>query len=479
MGGVVRRPRHRRSSAPTTSRSRRRAAAASCRRCTRSSSATSASPCIELLDLRAPASDGVEPGLLVVAPLRISRGVGARSTRSSSPEPATTAAPDRPRPRGRDRRSSASVRRHQGELPGIGADEIAVDALALALADAGSRSRDLDGLITCKSFGGFGIDTEIGRLAGLNPRYSATLDYGTCNFSLHLAAMAIAVGMATTIALVYGTNQRTRRQPLRAPPRAAARTSLELHGFHNIAGQGAMAFSRHAHLYGTTEEQLGWVAVTAARARPAQPARRSSSSRSRSRTTCAEPYLVEPLRRVRHLHDLRRRRLPDRHLLRARARDAAERPVYLLGMEQVDGLRQYQNPDNLLRPWVARHGASRSSTRAGISRADIDVLFVQDPVERLGPADARTLRLLRAGESRSLRRRGAHRASAATSRVNTNGGQLSESYMWGWLHLCEAVRQLRGELRGPPGGRCPVRAVLLDQGIREGGDVDPRHRGAP
>ena len=105
----------------------------------------------------------------------------------------------------------------QGELPGRTADEIAVEALGLALDDAGLELA-IDGLITCRSIGGSGIDTSIGALAGLNPRYSATLDYGTCNFSLHLAAMAIRPGSPRTVAILYGTNQRTARVTLRPSP---------------------------------------------------------------------------------------------------------------------------------------------------------------------------------------------------------------------------------------------------------------------
>ena len=54
------------------------------------------------------------------------------------------------------------------------------------------------------------------------------------------------------------------------------------------------------------------------------------------------------------------------------------------------------------------------------------------------------VRLLPVGEGGAFLAEG-HTRSGGALPVNTNGGQLSESYMWGWLHLYEAVRQLRGE----------------------------------
>ncbi len=328
----------------------------------------------------------------------------------------------------------------QGELPGRSADEIAVDALGLALADAGLQKGDLDGLITCRSYGGFGIDTEIGRLAGLNPRYSATLDYGTCNFSLHLATMAISTGMASTIALVYGTNQRTAGNRF-ATAAGSGATSLELHGFHNIAGQAAMAFARHAHLYGTTEEQLGWVAVT-----ERAHAQLNPLAIFRDPLTIddylAQPYLVEPLRRS----DICM--ISDGGVClivtdSARLTAGAEPPVYVLGTEQVTGLRQYQNADNLLRPWVASM-ADPVFHRAGITRDDIDVLFVQDPTSVWVLQMLELFGYCGPGESGPYVAEGRIALGGDGVPVNTNGGQLSESYMWGWLHLSEAVRQLRG-----------------------------------
>ena len=99
-------------------------------------------------------------------------------------------------------------------------EDFAVAAARHALADAAIGRDRIDGLITCKALLGGGGDVAMGRLLGLNPAYAATLDYGTCNFSIHLAAMAIAAGLAhhDPAHLRHRPGQRRRRfRPLWQP----------------------------------------------------------------------------------------------------------------------------------------------------------------------------------------------------------------------------------------------------------------------
>src|SRR6478735_1393746 len=91
----------------------------------------------------------------------------------------------------------------QGELPGQSVEEIAVDAAINAVEDSGLTFADLDGLIACKSVQGNGNDVTVGQLLGLNLPYVQSLDYGTCNFSLHLAVAAISAGLCNTVLLTY------------------------------------------------------------------------------------------------------------------------------------------------------------------------------------------------------------------------------------------------------------------------------------
>ena len=298
---------------------------------------------------------------------------------------------------------------------------------------------EIDGLITCRSFGGFGIDIDVGALAGLNPRFSATLDYGTCNFSLHLAVMAVVTGLATTVALMYGTNQRSAGNRFSEP--AGDEDFLAPYGFFNIAGPAALAFQRHQHLYGTTERQLGEIAVTArehARLNPAAIFRKPLTIED----YLASRYIVRPLRR------------PDLCMISdggaclivtATERAAAHPrpPVRVMGMAQTSALRGYQNDDQLLRPWIA-DVASRIYANAGVAQSEVDVLYVQDPTSVWILQMLEWYGFCPIGEGGAFVQDGRIRLGGKLP-VNTNGGQLSESYMWGWLHLAEAVRQLRGE----------------------------------
>jgi len=76
-----------------------------------------------------------------------------------------------------------------GELPGQSVEEIAVGRGRARPGRRGLTVSDLDGLIACKSVQGQGNVRRRGSTARRHLPYVQALDYGTCNFSLHLAVM--------------------------------------------------------------------------------------------------------------------------------------------------------------------------------------------------------------------------------------------------------------------------------------------------
>jgi acetyl-CoA acetyltransferase len=327
----------------------------------------------------------------------------------------------------------------QGELPGRSVEDNALEAGLEALADAGLTVDDLDGLIACKSVQGGGNDVAVGELLGVNLPYVQSLDYGTCNFSLHLAVMAIFSGMAHTVLLTYGANARSGKFDFGKPMYGADFASAA--GLVHIAGRAGLALQRHKAVYGTTDEQFGMLAVG-----QRQWAQMNPNAIFRKPLTMtdylAEPYMVEPLRRsdVTMISD---GGVAIVVTTAERAQDLPNRPVYIAGIAEYAGVRGEHNPENLMRPWL-KDSAQAIWTSTGLTPSDVDALYIQDPTALWSLQMLEYYGFCGIGEGGPFLAAG-HTLPGGDLPLNTHGGQLSESYTWGWMHVVEAVRQLRGQ----------------------------------
>src|SRR6478609_11898122 len=92
-----------------------------------------------------------------------------------------------------------------GKVYGRTAAELAADAVRLAAADAGVTLADVDGLLVSSGLSG-GVDIRLARQLGLGDLgiLSQISQAGsTAGAQVQLAAMAIAGGLATTVAIVH------------------------------------------------------------------------------------------------------------------------------------------------------------------------------------------------------------------------------------------------------------------------------------
>jgi uncharacterized OB-fold protein len=158
-----------------------------------------------------------------------------------------------------------------------------------------------------------------------------------------------------------------------------------------------------------------------------------------------------------------------------RAADLPRIPVYLLGAAETTALGGGRDLDNLMRPWLA-NVARDVYASAGLGPSDIDALYIQDPIAVWVLQMLEYYGFCEIGEAGAFLSEG-HTYPGSSLPVNTNGGQLSESYMWGWLHLCEAGASVARRMRPPAGSECRSGDVLLDHDLHEGSGVD--HLDAP
>ncbi|MWA04848.1 hypothetical protein F8568_031655 [Actinomadura sp. LD22] len=327
----------------------------------------------------------------------------------------------------------------QGTLPGRSPEQLAIQSISAALQDAQLAREQIDGLITGKSATGHNTEGELAPLFGVSPQFTSTLDYGTALFSLHYAAQVILSGTADTVCLAYGSNSRSAKGPRGFNSSFSSLAGVA--GYMHIAGPMAMALQRYKHTYGVTDEQFGMIAVSAREWAQRNPLAIFRDPMSLD-DYLARPYMIEPMRRedVTMISDGGAAVI----LTSAeRAADFPTKPVYLHAIAQDSEMRgDFYADDYLLRPYL-RRAADRLWSGCGFSRKDMDLLYFQDPTALT------TLQMIEAygfappGEGAAWVAEG-HTLPGGDLPVNTNGGQLSEAYMWGWLHLIEAVRQLRG-----------------------------------
>jgi len=329
----------------------------------------------------------------------------------------------------------------QGELPGQSPELTSVNAIKAALKDAGIDRKTVDGLVACKSVQGTNSDVDIGPLLGINPRYSQSLDYGSCSFSLHLAVQAIVSEMADTLVLCFGSDSRSGKLSFATGyGHSPAVTLAHASGLMHVAGMAALGLQRHKSKYGTTDEQFGHIAVG-----QREWAQMNPLALFRDPLTMddylSRPYMVEPIRR----EDVTMISDGGVAVVVTRADRVGEfrnEPVYLVGMAEQSALTGDYEPGYLDRLFLQAMAEQIWST-TGLGPTDIDLLYIQDPTAFWVLQVLEYFGFAPVGDGGPWLAEG-HTRPGGDLPINTNGGQLSESYMWGWLHLVEAVQQLRG-----------------------------------
>ncbi|MFG1923335.1 nonspecific lipid-transfer protein [Cryptosporangium sp. NPDC048952] len=325
---------------------------------------------------------------------------------------------------------------------------IAVEAARAALRDAGLDDTDVDGIINFNT-NDSAPSQDVGRALGAVDLGLAADLQGGGNLAVTVVGQAFAAvqaGICDTVVVFRSLNGRSGNRygrgekpsiPLRGEMQFAA-----LNGYVIPPMWIAMFAQRHKHVYGTTDEDFGHIALTMRRHATANPHAMQRHPLGMDDYLAAR-WICEPFR----LFDCCLETDGAVALVVTsldRARDLRQRPIVLTGFGEAhtSGGSWTNFPD--LSEMYSAYAAKRLWRSTDLRPADMDVACMYDCFTGTVMATVEDFGFCPKGETGAFFAEG--RATyGGDVVVNPHGGLLSEGYLHGLNHHYEAVLQLRGD----------------------------------
>lgn len=337
-----------------------------------------------------------------------------------------------------------------GRLPHMTGLGLNAQAARRAIADAGVRPRDIDGLLTAYSFTEpyFMLGSVLAEYLGIRPSYCASIVVGGASptVMLHHAAQAVSSGAAQVVLVCAGENRATgmTRDDAVSALAAVGHPYFEAPYGIGIPTLYAMVANAYMKKYGTRREEMAAVAVNTRAHALLHPNAQMKTPLSVD-DVLASKSISDPL----HIYDCCL--ISDAGgafvvTTPERAKDFAGTPVHLAGIGEA-----HTHEHLICAPSLTEFGAEQSSRTAygmaGLGPSDMDVAMLYDCFSIVPIIEIEELGLVERGGGGAFFAEG-RAAIGGELPVNTHGGMLSHAHagaVGGLMAIIEATRQLRGE----------------------------------
>ena len=330
-----------------------------------------------------------------------------------------------------------------GTVPNKSSLQHHAEAAHNALADAGLRLADINGLMTA------GFSTlATAEYFGIQPSFTDNTSVGGSSFVIHVAhaAAAIRAGYCDTVLITHGQAGRSTRAPV-PPDRNLPVAQYETP--YGMIGQPinyAMACTRYMHEYGEerTRQALAEIAVSTRRWANLNPVAYMHATPMSFDDYHNSRWVAWPF----HLFDCCLVTDSGAAIIvttAEKARNCRKAPVWVLGAAEGHDHNLISFMPDHTATWARKTGP-RALERAGLTHADIDHTMIYDSFTYTTLVTLESLGFCAPGEGPDFVA-DQRTAPGGDFPLNTNGGGLSYSHpgMYGSFLLVEAVRQLRGE----------------------------------